>query len=122
MDFLTRKVRHHFLVDYPHIYTKASDLPPVKYNQGCEVNNSIISCGSIINGRVDNSLIFKNVFIGENSIIKNSIILNDVYIGNNAYVENCIVESKGTVLQGSYYRGEDEIKIVTDDNNRYEIY
>ena len=122
MDFLNKEVRDHFLVDYPHIYTKASDLPPVKYNHGCEVNNSIISCGSIVNGRVDNSLIFRNVYIGENSIIKNSIILNDVYIGNNAYVENCIVESKGTVLQGSYYRGEDEIKIVTDDNNRYEIY
>ena len=122
MDFLNKEVRHHFLVDQPHIYTKVSDLPPVKYNPGCEVNNSIISCGSIVNGHIDNSVIFRNVYIGENSIIRNSIVLNDVYIGNNAYVENCIVESKGTVLQGSYYRGEDEIKIVTDDNNRYEIY
>ncbi len=122
MDFLRKDVREYFLVDHPHVYTKVDDLPPVKYNPGCEVNNSLIACGSIINGRIENSLIFKNVYIGENSVIRNSIILNDVYIGNNAVLENCIVESRGTVLQDSCYRGEDEIRIVTDEHNRYEIY
>ena len=57
--------------------------------------------------------------MGKNCIIKNSIILNDVYIGDNTYIENCIVESCGTLNANSYYYGENEIKIVSENNHRY---
>ena len=40
-----------------------------------KVKNSLISNGCIINGYVENSVLFKKVFVGENCVIKNSIIL-----------------------------------------------
>ena len=121
MDFLKPQVRNYFFREYPDIYSKIDDLPPAKYNVGVQVRNSLISSGSIINGTVENSVIFKKVFVGNNCVIKNSIILNDVYIGDNTVIENCIVESRGTIRANSYYKGEDGIKIVVEKNERYVI-
>ena len=97
MDFLKKDVRDYFFKQYPDVYSKVDDLPPAKYNTGAEVKNSIISSGCIVNGKVENSIIFKDVYIGNNCTIKNSIILNDVYIGDDSYIENCIVESRDTL-------------------------
>src|SRR5699024_10755548 len=83
MDFLKPEVRDYFFKQYPDVYSKIDDLPPAKYNPGAQVRNSLISSGSIINGTVENSVLFKKVYIGNNCVIKNSIILNDVYIGDN---------------------------------------
>ncbi len=95
MDFLKKDVRDHFFKEYPNIYSKIDDLPPAKFNPGSNIRNSLISSGCIINGTVENSVLFKQVFIGNNCTIKNSIILNDVYIGDNTVIENCIVENRG---------------------------
>ena len=119
MDFLKPDIRDYFFRQYPDIYSKVDDLPPAKYNVGAKIKNSLISSGSIINGTVENSVIFKKVFIGSNCTIKNSIILNDVYIGDNTYIENCIVESHDTIHANSYHKGEDDIKIVIEKNDRY---
>ena len=68
---------------------------------------------------VENSVLFKKVFIGKNCVIKNSIILNDAYIGDNTHIENCIVESRGTLKANTYYCGEDGVRIVSENNERY---
>ena len=119
MDFLKPEVRDYFFQQYPDIYTKVDDLPPAKYNVGSNVSDSLISSGTIINGTVEGSILFKKVFVGSNCVIKNSIILNDVYIGDNSYIENCIVESGGTILANSYYKGEDTPKVVIEKSDRY---
>ena len=121
MDFLNPEIRNFFFKTYPDIYSKVDDLPPAKYNVGVSVKNSLVASGSIINGTVENSVIFKKVFVGNNCTIKNSIILNDVYIGDNTYIENCIVEARGTIRANSSHKGEDGIKIVVEKNERYVI-
>ena len=119
MDFLDADIRNYFFKQEPKIYSKIDDLAPAKYNTGADVHNSLISSGCIVNGKVENSLLFKKVFVGKNCVIKNSIILNDVYIGDNTHIENCIVESRGTLNANTYYSGGDGIKIVVEDNERY---
>lgn len=121
MDFLKPDIRNYFFRQYPEIYSKIDDFPPAKYNVGVTVKNSLVSSGSIINGTVENSVIFKKVFVGNNCVIRNSIILNDVYIGDNTVIENCIVEARDTIRAGSVYKGEDGIKIVVEKNERYVI-
>ena len=122
MDFLNSDIRDYFFKQYPDVYSKVDDLPPAKYNYGCEVKNSLISSGCIINGRVENSVIFKKVFVGNNCVIKNSIVLNDVHIGDNCYIENCIIESKDTLRANTTHIGEDgNIKVVVEKNLRYTI-
>ena len=119
MDFLNSDIRDYFFKQYPDVYSKVEDLPPAKYNVGADVRNSLVSSGCIVNGKVENSIIFKEAYIGNNCTIKNSIILNDVYIGDNTYIENCIVESRDTIPANSYHKGEDGIKIVEEKNARY---
>lgn len=119
MDFLKPDIRDYFFCQYPDIYSKVDDLPPAKYNVGAQIKNSLISSGCIVNGTVEDSILFKKAYIGNNCYIKNSIILNDVYIGDNCHIENCIVESRDTIRANSYHKGEGEIKIVVEKNDRY---
>ena len=70
--------------------------------------------------QVEDSVLFKEVYIGNNCTIRNSIILNEVYIGDNTYIENCIVESHGTIRANSNYVGSpDDVKIIQERNERY---
>ena len=119
MDFLNKDVRDFFFKQYPDIYSKVEDLPPAKYNNGANVRNSLVSSGCIINGTVDHSVLFKKIYIGNNSVVKNSIILSNAYIGDNSYIENCIVESGSTIKANSNYVGESGVKIVIENNPVY---
>ena len=121
MDFLKPEVRNYFFRELPSVYSKVSDQPPAKYNPGAVVKNSLIGSGSIVNGTIENSVIFKKVFVGNNCVIKNSIILNDVYLGDNTYIENCIVESRDTIRANTRYVGENGVKVVVEKNERYAL-
>ena len=119
MDFLNNDVRKYFFKEYPDIYTKVDDLPPAKYNNGANVRNSLVSSGCIINGTVENSVLFKKIYVGNNSVIKNCIILNDAYIGDNAYIENCIIEEGSTIKANSRFVSENGPLVVVEDNPKY---
>ena len=121
MDFLKPEVRRYFFREYPEIYSKVSDLPPAKYNPGAIVKNSLVGSGSIINGTVENSVLFKKTFVGNNCVIKNSVILNDVYLGDNTYIENCIVESRDTIRANTRHVGANGVKVVVEKNERYAL-
>lgn len=122
MDFLKQDVRHYFFKEYPEIYSKIDDLPPAKYNPGAVVQNSLVSSGCILNGTVENSVLFKKVYVGNNCVIKNSIILNDVYIGDNTVIENCIVESRDTIRANTTHIGTpDNLKVVIEKNERFTL-
>ena len=121
MDFLKPEVRRYFFREYPEVYSKVSDQPPAKYNPGAIVKNSLVGSGSIINGTVENSVLFKKTFVGNNCVIKNSVILNDVYLGDNTYIENCIVESRDTIRANTRHVGTNGVKVVVEKNERYAL-
>ncbi len=122
MDFLKKDVHDFFFKEYPDVYSKIDDNPPAKFNPGARVSNSLISSGCILNGTVENSVLFKKIYVGNNVTIKNSIILNDVRIGDNTYIENCIVESRDTIKPNSTFIGENgNVKIVVVKEDRYKI-
>lgn len=122
MDFLKKDIRDYFFRQHPDVYSKVEDLPPAKYNGDAAVSNSLIASGSIISGTVEDSVLFKKVYIGNNCVIKNSIILNDVHIGDNCYIENCIVESRDTLRANTVHTGDpNEIKVIVEKNFRYAL-
>ena len=121
VDVLRPDVRSYFFREEPTICSKVDDLPPAKFNPGSDISNSLVSSGCIVNGRVEDSVLFKQVFVGKNTTVKNCVILNDVYIDDNVHLENCIVESRGTISPNTYYCGEDGVRIVKEKNVRYVI-
>lgn len=114
MDFLKPEVRDYFFRQYPGVYSKMDDNPPAKFFSGSSVKNSLVAAGSIVDGVVENSILFKKVYVGKGCIIRNSIILNDVFIGNNTTIENCIVESRSYIKADAVYHGEDGVKIIIE--------
>lgn len=117
MDFLDKEVRDNFLRQVPSIMSKVEDEPPAKFNYGSNVSNSLCSNGCIINGNVENSMLFRKVFVGRDTSIKNAIILNGTYIGDGCYIENAIIDSRSNIKNGSVIKGTPEALAVVKERS-----
>ncbi|HHT55309.1 MAG TPA: glucose-1-phosphate adenylyltransferase, partial [Acholeplasma sp.] len=76
------------------IYTRSEEKPPVKVSENAIIQNSLISNGCVIKGKVINSVLSPGVYVGEGTVIENSIILNDSVIGNNSYINHVILDKQ----------------------------
>ncbi len=79
------------------IYTKVRNSAPTKYTENAVVKNSYIADGCVIDGVVENSIIFRGVKVSRGAVIRNSILLQDTYVGQNATL-NCVISDKNTVI------------------------
>ena len=105
MDFLEDDVRKSIFNSEAPVYTKSKDEPPAKFSEACDISNSIISGGDIINGTVEHSVLFRKVFVGEDSIIRNSIIMEGCTIGRSVIIENEILDKQVSVSTGPKIKG-----------------
>ena len=112
MDFLKKEIRDIFVKEYPYTTTKLKDEPPVKYNACAEVKNTISGGGSIINGRVEGSVLFRRIYIGENTSVKDSILMEGCYIGNNCVIENVIFDKNVIISEGRHIIGEKNKPVI----------
>lgn len=74
------------------IKTKISNQPPTKYVSGCVVRNSTVANGCVIEGEVENSMLYRGVIVESGAVIKNSIIMTNCHIHKGAYIENVILD------------------------------
>lgn len=77
--------------EYWKIYTKSETLPPQYLSENSVIERSIVGEGSEIYGKVYNSVIGRNVIIGEDAVIRDSIIMNEVVIGAGTECNRAIV-------------------------------
>ena len=75
------------------IYTKTKDSAPTKYCKEANVKNSLVASGCIIEGTVENSIVFRGVNVGKNAVVKNSIILPHSTIGENAKLNSIVTDT-----------------------------
>ena len=100
MALLDRRVRKElFLPDRP-IYTKVRDEMPAKYGLGSTVKNSLIADGCVIEGRVENSILFRGVRVGKGSLVRNCVVMQGSEIGENANIAYVIADKDVSVLPG----------------------
>ncbi len=97
MELLDKKVRDE-LFGARDIYTKVRDSAPTRYLTGATVSNSLISDGCVIEGRVENCILFRGVKVGKGSVVKNSIIMQDTAIGSDVSLE-CVITDKNVVIR-----------------------
>ncbi len=112
MEFLNKDVRRLLIKDAPHIATKPKDEPPAKYNAGAEVRDALIGSGSILNGYIDHSVLFRKVYTGEHSCIRNSVIMEGCYIGNHCVIENAILDKEVVLSDGKQVIGTPENPVI----------
>ena len=94
---LDEKVRHEVFGDRS-VFTKIRDSAPAKYGNGAIVKNSMIADGCVIEGEVENSILFRNVKVARGAVIKNSIVMQNSVIGENATL-NCIIADKNVTVR-----------------------
>lgn len=80
------------------IYTKVRNSAPTRYSATSSVKNSLIADGCIIDGSVENSILFRGVKVSRGASIKNSILFQDTVIGENVFV-NCVITDKNVVVR-----------------------
>lgn len=96
------------------IFTKTKDEPSTIYKEGSDVQNSILANGCIIEGTVENSVIFRGVKIGKGAVVRNSIIMTKTQIDDNAVVVNSILDKHVHVHQGANIVGNKAIPFVVE--------
>ncbi len=99
MDILDPEIRRSiFGVRNRPVFTKVRNSAPASYVDGAIVRNSLIADGCVIEGTVENSILFRGVKVGKNTHIKNSIIMQDTLTGENVYL-NCVIADKNVVIR-----------------------
>lgn len=105
MDILNPTVWNEIFLKNRPILTKAKDEPPTKYGKNAVVKNSLIANGCRIDGYVENSIIFRGVHIGKDTVIKNSVIMQKSQIGDQCLLENVIADKDVKILHSSEITG-----------------
>jgi glucose-1-phosphate adenylyltransferase len=94
------------------IYSVNPVRPAQYIGENAKVSNSLIVEGCVVNGQVENSILFQGVQIGKNSVIRDSIIMTDAKIGDNVVIEKAIVGSGAIVRKDCKISLGDEITII----------
>lgn len=87
------------------IYTKIRDDNPTRYITGAKVQNVMAADGCVIEGEVENSILFRGVKIGKGAVVKNCILMQDTVIEAGATVEYLITDKNVTVTAGKEMKG-----------------
>ncbi len=105
-DMMDRDICHEvFDLERP-IYTKIRDVAPAKYGIEADVKGSLIADGCIIEGKVENSVLFRGVVVQKGAVVKDSIVMQGTVIEEKANCINVIADkdvklTKNRTITGS---------------------
>jgi glucose-1-phosphate adenylyltransferase len=88
------------------VLTKIGDNGPVKYGLDSKIRDSLIADGCVIEGTVINSILFRGVKVGKDSVVKDCVLLQGTKVGENCSISSVIADknveiSNEKVLTGS---------------------
>ena len=89
------------------IYTKVRDDNPTRYIAGAKVNNVMVADGCVIEGEVENSILFRGVKIGKGAKVSNCILMQDTVVEADAKLEYNIADKEVSVTAGKELKGTD---------------
>jgi glucose-1-phosphate adenylyltransferase len=96
------------------IYTKVKDEPPTKYAVNAKVINSLVANGCVVDGQVENSIIFRGVQIKKGAVIKNSIVMQNCLIEEDTFLRNVILDKGVKITRDKQLNGDESHPIVIE--------
>lgn len=112
MAFLDPEIRRELLEGSGPVYTKVKDEVPARYSRDSVVSNSLVTDGCVVEGSVENSILFRGVQVAKGAVLKNCIIMQESLIQSNAVLENVILDKKCTILRGRRLVGTQNYPMV----------
>lgn len=114
MELLSPQIWREVFYKKGPVHTKFKDGPPTKYCGTSLVKNTLVANGCIIEGKVENSILFRGVRVSKGAHIKNSIIMSDSRIEGDAYLDRVILDKNVYIRQGAMLVGEEEQPVVVE--------
>lgn len=105
MEMLNRENLKRLFSQGGTIYTKVRDEAPVRYVLGSGVHSSIVADGCIIEGRVENCVLFRDVHVGKGALLKNCILMQGTVIEPGVEMRYCVTDKDVTVTYGKVMVG-----------------
>jgi len=99
MELLDSDVRNSLFSQVNPIYTKIGDNAPVKYGLESSVKNSMIADGCVIEGTVENCILFRGVKIGKGAVVRNCILMQGTTVGEDARLDNVITDKNARIAE-----------------------
>ena len=98
------------------VFTKVYDDMPTVYGLGSDVSNSLVADGCIIEGEVENCIIFRDCRVEKGAVVRNSILMPHCFIAQDATVNYCIADKAVTVRSGKSLSGADSYPVYIGKN------
>ena len=112
LSLIKKDVRHDLFHGNHPVYTKVRDRVPTYYGEGCEVEDCLIADGCMIDGEVEESVLFRQVTICEDAEVENCVIMNDSVVGKGAELKYVILDKNVTVTPGAKLCGTKKNPII----------
>ena len=112
MALLNKDVREGIFNAHHPIFTKVRDRVPTYYGDDCEIENSLLADGCIIDGEVENSVLFRDVVVEKGAEVENCVIMNDTVVGEGAKLEYVILDKNVTVRPGTVLVGTESNPLI----------
>jgi len=112
LDLLEPRTLQELFLEGGEIYTKMKDGPSTKYYDVSDVRNILVSNGCLIQGKVENSIIYRNVKVAKGASIKNSIIMPKVEIDEDAVLNGVILDKYVYVRKGARLVSDNQLPII----------
>ncbi len=87
------------------ILTNVQDRAPTFYAPSAKIKNSLIAAGCIIEGEVENSVIFRSSNVGKGAKIKNSVLMQHCSVGCDAVLNNFVCDKRVLIREGAHVEG-----------------
>ena len=98
------------------IYTKIRDDNPTRYIAGASAKNTMTADGCVIEGEVENCILFRGVHIGKGAKVKNCVLMQDTVVEEGANIEYVITDKKVTITAGKEVKGSDSYQVFVAKN------
>ena len=99
------------LFDGPPIYTKIRDDNPTHYMNGSKVKNTMAADGCVIEGEVENCVLFRGVKIEKGAKVKNCVLMQDTVVEAGADIEYIITDKNAIIREGNKLNGKDTFQV-----------
>ena len=98
------------------IYTKIRDDNPTRYIAGASAKNTMTADGCVIEGEVENCILFRGVRIAKGAKVKNCVLMQDTVVEEGANIEYVITDKKVTITAGKEVKGSDSYQVFVAKN------
>ncbi|HIY64075.1 MAG TPA: glucose-1-phosphate adenylyltransferase subunit GlgD [Candidatus Mediterraneibacter stercoripullorum] len=106
------------LFDKGQIYTKIRDDNPTRYITGSRVKNVMAADGCVIEGDVENCVLFRGVKIKSGAKVRNCVLMQDTVVESGAELDYVIADKNVVITENQKLQGTDTLQVFVEKRKR----